>query len=84
LPLKTIKEEVIDANGFISSYTTTQLTLDDVWLIVLNTSACQTKNTALFEVWGDPGDMLKWLEENLKLAREQNKVVFIAGHLSPG
>uniref|UniRef100_A0A8C5LSR6 Acid sphingomyelinase-like phosphodiesterase n=1 Tax=Leptobrachium leishanense TaxID=445787 RepID=A0A8C5LSR6_9ANUR len=52
-------------------------------VIVLNTNLYYDVNriTANME---DPGDQLKWLEEELTNASQQRKKVYIVGHIPPG
>ena len=57
--------------------------LNNLTVLSLNTQAGNDMNWFLLEDPSDPGDMLKWLAEELKLAEEQQQMVYIIGHIPP-
>ena len=73
-----------DSEGNIKSTTYSYSSYESVYFFALNTQACFMVNSALFEMVGDPGGQLAWLEEKLKKARDNSKKVIIAGNISPG
>lgn len=50
-------------------------------LIVINTNFCSRFNFWLWYDDEDPGDQLKWLAEQLKIAKMKSKKVHIIGHI---
>lgn len=52
-------------------------------VISVNTQAWNDMNWVLLEDPTDPGDMLKWMEQELRKAEESGDKVYITGHIPP-
>lgn len=52
-------------------------------LIIINTNFCARLNFWLWYDSEDPGDQLKWLLQQLKIAKMKSKKVHIIGHIPP-
>lgn len=56
---------------------------ENVRVITLNTQSANDLNWSLLTTLNDPGNQLKWLEEQLKEIEAAGDIVFILGHIPP-
>lgn len=57
--------------------------LNNLKVLSINTQAGNDMNWFLLEDPSDPGEMLKWIEEQLKESEKDNQMVHIIGHIPP-
>ena len=69
VPFKSTTDDDVADDGSVISSTSKPEVLIDTIFISLNTLACQTSNSALYDTANDPGEQLDWLEEQLTTAR---------------
>lgn len=80
----TVKNPITAATYDVNNAIETAIPTSDLYVVFLNTAACDNRNFELMKEMSDPGLQLQYLETELKDADANNKAVWIVGNLPPG